>query len=213
MASAQQVQINENQKAELSKALKAAKALSESNKNSIKINNSDGNVRRHLDIVAGDMRNTLQARPISLQKTINESGAFVINPPARIDGDGADGQFMHMFELDWPVAAGIGPVIEGSKAALIYGTFDNGIPTLGYLLAWHKQADINKVYVKAGDLGVLMKMEWNEINEKLEASGETSQDWDFGNTGANAVAEIKKDGQHLSLLGAAFGRLAPSKSA
>lgn len=145
MASAQQVQINENQKAELSKALKAAKALSESNKNSIKINNSDGNVQRHLDIVAGDMRNTLQARPISLQKTFNESGSFVIKPPARIDGDGADGKFMHMFELDWPVAGGIGPIIQGSKAALIYGTFDNGIPSLGYLLAWHKQADVNKV--------------------------------------------------------------------
>lgn len=138
MASAQQVQFNENQKAEISKALKDAKALLESNKNISKANN----VQSHMYLVAGNMRNTLPARPISLHKTLNQSGEFLINPSEKIENGGGSGKFLQKFGFDWPAAGGIGPVIQGCKAALIYGTYDNGIPVLGYLLAWHSASDV-----------------------------------------------------------------------
>lgn len=93
MASAQQVQFNDNQKAEISKALKDAKALFESNKNT-----SKANVQSHMYLVAGNIRNTLPTRPISLNRTLNQSGEFLINPSDNIK-NGGSGNFLQ--KLIW----------------------------------------------------------------------------------------------------------------
>ena len=93
MASAQQVQFNDNQKAEISKALKDAKALFESNKNT-----SKANVQSHMYLVAGNIRNTLPTRPSSLNRTLNQSGEFLINPSDNIK-NGGSGNFLQ--KLIW----------------------------------------------------------------------------------------------------------------
>ncbi|KNA06088.1 hypothetical protein SOVF_184320 [Spinacia oleracea] len=155
-----------------------------------------------LVLVTGVMKN-LQPCGIMLNKSHDWKGQFIAKPPDKTIGEHASGAFVHQ-GAPWQ---GNLPVVVGSKGSMIYGHFDNHVPPkLGWLLAWDKPDnpnELNKVYVEAGHLTKLMKMEWSEIERKLEASRSESHCWD-GETGALAAADIKNYGDKLTLLRATF---------
>lgn len=208
MTSVQQVdqgvtQLTAEEKATISEAMKEAQTLLENN------NNNDAD-EIQLATVVGIMKNS-QNRPIMLNKTLNGFGVFVVAPPTNVGGSNGSGGFVHRAPTFPHIpggGGGHGPVIIGCKAALIYGTFDKALPQLGYLLAWFKaqSSDEHKVYVEAGDLSKLMKMEWSDVEQKLDASSNESRYVD-SETGAIAAAEIHLLGDNLALLGASFDRV------
>uniref|UniRef100_A0A803N9C7 Uncharacterized protein n=1 Tax=Chenopodium quinoa TaxID=63459 RepID=A0A803N9C7_CHEQI len=62
-----------------------------------------------------------------------------------VGGSNDTGAFMHKAQgfphVPIPGGGGPGPVIICCKAAVIYGTFDNDLLQLGYLLAWFNYLD------------------------------------------------------------------------
>ncbi|XP_021734282.1 jasmonate-induced protein homolog [Chenopodium quinoa] len=155
-----------------------------------------------LVLVTGVIKN-LQPCGIMLNKSHDWKGQFIAKPHDKTIGEHASGGFVHQ-GVPWQ---GTLPVVVGSKGSMIYGHIDNHAPPkLGWLLAWDKPDNPNelkRVYVEAGHLGRLMKMEWNEIEQKLDASRSTSHSWD-SETGAVAAADIKDYGEKLTLLRASF---------
>ncbi|XP_048498722.1 uncharacterized protein LOC104907727 [Beta vulgaris subsp. vulgaris] len=204
MAAAQQsqgvVEFNEKEKVAIAEAINEAQ-------NHLASNNVKAS-QEQLVLVAGTMKN-VQVRPLVLSKTHNREGHFVANPPERLHGQSAIGVFIHEGATSQGSGPIVLPVIVGSKAAIVYSTFDKMYPGLGYLLAWYKPENhangISKVYVEAGDPSKLRNMDWKEIEEKLDASGSKSRYWD-SNTGAAAAAEIKDHGEKAALIGAMFDR-------
>ncbi|KNA21017.1 hypothetical protein SOVF_046510 [Spinacia oleracea] len=198
MASVQQAQVdskfNDKQKAAIGKAMQDAQSI-------LANNEKDG--QHQLAVVGGVMQN-LQRRVIVLKKTHDAEGRFLTNPPGSIGGEG-HGAFVHQ----GATSQGPLPVVVGSKCAIIYGTIDKMAPALGYLLAWNRPDDANqdsKVYVEAGSQYNLEKMEWSEIEKKLDASTNKSQFIDH-ETGATATAEIKDNGNKRALVAASFDRI------
>ncbi|XP_021741219.1 uncharacterized protein LOC110707514 [Chenopodium quinoa] len=195
-------QFNDKQKAAIEKATQEAQ-------NILANNDSAKDAQPHLLVkVAGAMKNS-QHRPIRLMKTHDAKGKFVTNPPGTIGGE-ASGAFVH----EGATSQGQLPVVVGSKCALIYGTFDKSFPALGYLLAWD-MPEISlgselKVFVLAGDPYKLEKMEWSEIERRLNASGNKSTSIDH-EIGAIATAEIKHthNTNMRSLVAASFDRFEP----
>ncbi|KNA21725.1 hypothetical protein SOVF_040700 [Spinacia oleracea] len=196
MASVQQPQVfNDKQKAAIEKAMQDAQNVLSNNDNA----KADGQYQ--LVAVGGVMENDLH-RPIRLMKTHSAKGQFVTNPSGTIGGE-ALGVFVHQ----GATSHGHLPLVVGSKCAIIYATFDKMAPALGYLLAWDKPDDsnqVNKVYVEAGDPYKLEKMEWSEIEKKLDASTDKSRYYDNNATFAAAVAEIKDNGNKRALVAATF---------
>ncbi|KNA19862.1 hypothetical protein SOVF_056640, partial [Spinacia oleracea] len=132
MASVQQAQVNgkfnDKQKAAIEKAMQKAQNVVNNNK-SVK------DEQQELALVICCMQN-IQVRPIVHMKTHDIQGKFFVDPPTKIGGEG-DGSFVHKG------AYSQGPlqVIVGSKCAIIYGTIDKMVPSLGYLLAWDRPDD------------------------------------------------------------------------
>ncbi|KMS97966.1 hypothetical protein BVRB_4g096850 [Beta vulgaris subsp. vulgaris] len=200
MASAAQqsqgvVEFNDKEKVAIAEAINEAK-------NQLASNNAKVS-QEQLVLVAGTMKN-VQVRPLMLSKTHNREGHFVASPPKRLPGG-----FIHEGATSQGSGPIVLPVIVGSKAAIVYSTFDRMYPGLSYLLAWYKPENhangISKVYVEAGDPGRLINMDWKEIEEKLDASGSKSCSRDIV-TGAAAAAEIKDHGEKTALVGAMFDR-------
>ncbi|XP_021843253.2 uncharacterized protein [Spinacia oleracea] len=90
-----------------------------------------------------------------------------------------------------------------SKGAIIYDAPKGTDPALGWLFAWDKSNEVNKVYVEAGAMSRIKRIQEREILEKLVASKNTSRYWD-SDTGASAAAEIKKWDNSMSLLVVTF---------
>ncbi|KMS97965.1 hypothetical protein BVRB_4g096840 [Beta vulgaris subsp. vulgaris] len=210
MAAAQQsqgvVEFNDKEKVAIAEAINEAQ-------NQLASNNAKAS-QEQLVLVAGTMKN-VQVRPLMLSKTHDWEGHFVASPPERLPGAGSTsaGSTIGAFIHEGATSLGSGPIVlpmvVGSKAAIVYDTFDKMYPGLGYLLAWYKPENhangISKVYVEAGNSSRLRKMDWKEIEEKLDASGSRSRYWD-SDTGAAAAAEIKNHGEKAALIGAMFDR-------
>ncbi|KAL2941335.1 Jasmonate-induced protein-like protein [Bienertia sinuspersici] len=200
MASVQvqaKVQLSDKERLVIGEAVKEAQDFVAKNK--------DANSMQ-LATVAGAMKN-YEGRPVMLNKSQEWFGHFVVKPPETMGGHGS-GSFVHT-ATSVPGGLGTpGPVVLGSKAAVVYCTYDKALPQLGYLLAWYKSENSNeyKVYVEAGELSKLMKQDWNEIEQKLDASHSTSRCVDK-ETGATAVAEITIQGGNMAWLGACFNQL------
>ncbi|KMT14654.1 hypothetical protein BVRB_4g074220 [Beta vulgaris subsp. vulgaris] len=160
--------------------------------------------QEQLVVVTGVMKN-LQPRGLSLTKSHQWRGNYLVEPPK---GMGESGAFVHEGA---PSQGNLPVVIVGSKAFVIYSPLDDALPALGWLLAWNKPAQnsegINQVYVEAGDLGRLLNMKDSEIEEKLDASHDVSRHWD-SETGAAAAARIEGvNGGRMALVGSTFNYL------
>ncbi|KMT14650.1 hypothetical protein BVRB_4g074180 [Beta vulgaris subsp. vulgaris] len=193
MASIQQVEgakqfSNDKEKAVINEMLEAAKLMEK----------NDDQISAQQQEVKGYMKNK-QARPVNLRKTYElEAGKFIKKPTQIISGDESQGSFWHVGVT--------GPAAVGSKGAVIYGHYDNNLPQLGWLLAWYKaeNPDERKVYVETGYLSRLINLEDNEVEQKLDASTNSSRYVD-NDTGASAAGEmIPWDKTNQALVGAAF---------
>ncbi|KMS96308.1 hypothetical protein BVRB_000210 [Beta vulgaris subsp. vulgaris] len=201
MASAQQgrniAQLNDKQKAKVAKAIIEAKKVL-ANKNQIANSSQD-----QLAKVAGIVHND-QSRPIMLLDTHDYLGKFAARPPQGIlPLDNA--AFVHegvLLPFD-PTPPAV------SKAAIKYthkASNENSDGELGWLLAWYKPLDAeksSKIYVEAGSFDKISKMGWPEIEEKLNASGNTSRYWD-SDTPAAASARIEDEGNKIAFIGCDF---------
>ncbi|XP_021857622.2 uncharacterized protein [Spinacia oleracea] len=202
MASLQQALVNgkfnEKQKAAIEKAMQKAQNVVNNNK-------SAKDEEHDLAVVICCMEN-IQVRPIMHMKTHDIQGKFMANAtPTKMIGGEAGGSFVHKG------AYSEGPlqVVVGSKGAVIYGTIDKMVPGLGYLLAWDRPDDshaTNKVYVEAGDPSKLMKMEWSDIQTKMNKSDTYSEFLDK-DTSASASAELRYIGNNAALVDANFDRV------
>ncbi|CAO2837431.1 unnamed protein product [Amaranthus hypochondriacus] len=199
MASAQEVRVTTQVTEEKSKVDQAVKKTQASISNDI--NNGKGN--RELVLVTGVIKNQ-QKRGIMLMKSHDWKGQFIakLTDNNKTIFGHASGGFVHQGA---PTHGNI-PIVVGSKGAMIYGHYDGTNLKLGWLLAWYKpdnSNEPNKVYAEAGNLVKLMKMEWAEIEQKLDASRSVSR-YSDGETGASAAAEIKDYGDKLALIRASF---------
>nr|AJK93578.1 jasmonate-induced protein [Suaeda glauca] len=200
MASVQQAQgvaqFNDKEKAAIQKAINEAR-------NFVANNDNAKPTQEQLVKVTGVMTNA-QSRTIMHDKTHEWKGHFIVKPPNTIGGKTTGDHFVHM-GANWQ---GQLPVVVGSKAAVVYITMDKMHPGLGYLLAWDKPENssngTSKIYVEAGNSAKFVKMDWNEIEKKLDASCNTSFHFD-PETGAMAGGEIK-DSDKNATIGAIFDR-------
>ncbi|KMT14651.1 hypothetical protein BVRB_4g074190 [Beta vulgaris subsp. vulgaris] len=203
MASVQHVraskQLSDKEKAAIEEAVKGVQASIEKKKE----NNAKANQERQLVLVQGYVQN-LQPRVVKLEKTHEWNGKFLVNPPERLGGLGPNDS--GTFEHEGATSQGNLPVLVGSKGAFIYGHFDFALPNLGWLVAWDKPDNSNgpnKVYVDAGELSRLMRVDWSEIEKNLDASESYSRYFDSA-TNAIVAAEIKDTGDKLASLASSF---------
>lgn len=203
MASGQQVRGASTQLSEKEKTIYGEEAKKEAQTTLLANDKKKAKVSQdELVLVTGVMKN-LQPCGIMLHKSHSWKGQFIAKPSDQTITEHASGAFVHQ-GATWQ---GNLPVVVGSKGAMIYGHFDDRLPPkLGWLLAWDKPDnyyELNKVYVEAGPLVRLMKMDCSAIEQKLDASRSVSHCWD-SETGAAAAAEIKDYGDKLTLLRANF---------
>ncbi|XP_021843385.2 uncharacterized protein [Spinacia oleracea] len=186
-------QLSDKEKTAIGEAMKEAESLIlAKNKNAKATSNQDEQVV----FVTGFMKNICSKDMYITKTSIFDGEREFMDPPAkRILGYRA-GMFVHM---SLP--------LSHSKGAIIYDHAPNGSdPDLGWLLAWDKSNDFNKVYVEAGTLDRINKIPDSVITQKLAVSGNISRFWD-SETGASVAAEIKKWDSSMSLLVVTFDQV------
>ncbi|XP_021730492.1 jasmonate-induced protein homolog [Chenopodium quinoa] len=180
-SSVQQVRENvatmpEKEKAAVDEVLREAKSYLVTNN----INNDQITA-----MAVGTIRSA-HSRQMRYYKSKNWTGNFMVRIPELING-GDRAVVVH----------------KGSKGAVIYGLQPNATRPLGWLLPWSKPDmpnQPNKVYAEGGPLERILNKDWNEVEQKLDMSGDYCHHWDK-ESGAMVTAGIQDDSEKVALVG------------